>query len=181
MVEARQGTTVFDLGPNPARQAAGKTGAPPRREQTAVFVDDFAPDDLYVGLRTVDLADSDGFGNLRLTNRPGGMLVTCGAAPGNVTLTYRFQAKKGRLSKVAATLTGTADPECGGVNQLALSTNGKDWPVTAEGTQKLELAGPAEFAGVRELFVRVQLRYRQSPVQTPANAIERLDVRMECQ
>ena len=95
---------------------------------------------------------------------------------------YRFYTASGTVGHIRAELTGTVEPDQGGVNRLGLSKNGTDITLSVESTdgvgkeERLILKGGREYVNLVEFYVHVNLSYNKYPTGRPANQIKRLRV-----
>ena len=181
------GQTAFDYGVQQSawRQGMDKT---PRRILAGPYVDDFVPDDLYIGLRTIDHATIRGFTHLvHVGQQNNGILATRDdeGKAGVVDLIYRFYTKQGTLNHIKVQLTGMVNQDAGAVNSLALSYNGEAWQQAAETTpgtahsETLRVAAENEPQDLSEFYVRVRMAYARATGNTPANIIDKVVVHAE--
>ncbi len=178
-----KGQTAFDYG---LQQSAFRKEMKkvPRRIRKGPYVDQFLPDDLYLGLRTIDHATIRGFTHLVHTNDSEGYLITRddSGQSGVVELMYRFFTHEGTLSKIRVELTGAINPTGQGMTSLALSPDGVIWQsivTSASDTtqpQTIQAVSSDHWQPRQAFYVRVRMTYAQSPTGNPANTLDKLVV-----
>ena len=147
------------------------------------YTDNYKSRGTMIGLGTIYDADIRGFSRMVQVPSSSGTVVTRASNAGTLELIYRFYAPAGGLSGVSASLTGSVDPDQGGVNGVALSYDGGlEYTHLAESTPGVDTAevltvnGGGAYVNREAFYVHVIMDHDVSDADSPANTITNLAV-----